>query len=293
MLKKFLLLAILLAALPALSAETDLWVESRGIRIPVTLTMPGDEPGVTAPLVVLVHGHGGTRQENGAFTELASMLADLGIASVRMDFPGCGDSTEAFTHNNITSMLRDVDAAFEFAVAQPGIDKGRVGILGYSMGGRLAMLTIGDKPAYRAAVLWAPVALNGGKPMVEYFGGREKYETIRNEAQTKGHVTFTAPWGQEQQLGEKFFDDLERSEPLDAIARYTGDLLVLHGSADQAIHVDNGRIASQAALLTASAELKIIRGAGHGFGFFGDQPDVRAEVLGATVDFFAAQLLRD
>lgn len=293
MLKRSLLLAVLLVGQPALAIETDLWIESRGIQIPVTLTKPGEEQGVAAPLVVLVHGHGGTRQENGAFAELASMLADLGIASIRMDFPGCGDSTEAFTHNNITSMLHDVGAAFEFAVAQPGIDKRRVGILGYSMGGRLAMLTIADEPAYRATVLWAPVALNGGKPMVEYFGGREKYETLRDEALIRGQVSFTSPWGQEQQLGEKFFHDLENTEPLVAIARYRGDLLVVHGSADQAIHVENGRIASQAAISTASADLKIISGAGHGFGFFGDEPDVRAEVLGATVDFFAAQLLRD
>ena len=282
---------MLLASPPTLATETDHWVESRGVKIPATLTMPGDKPDISVPLVVLVHGHGGTRQENGAFAELASMLADIGIASFRMDFPGCGDSTEAFTHNNITSMLRDIDAAFEFAIAQPGIDKGRVGILGYSMGGRLAMLTIAAEPAYRATVLWAPVALNGSKPMIEYFGGKDMYETLRTKALTRGHVTFTAPWGQEQQLGEKFFEDLERSEPLDAIAHYRGDLLVVHGSADQVIHVDNGRIARQSALSAASTELKIIRRAGHGFGFFGDAPDVRAEVLGATVDFFATQLL--
>ena len=255
--------------------------------------MPGNESGIAAPLVVLVHGHGGTRQENGAFTELASMLAEVGIASIRMDFPGCGDSTEAFTHNNITNMLHDVDAAFEYAVAQPGIDDGRVGMLGHSMGGRLAMLTIADEPAYSATVLWAPVALDGGEPMLEYFGGKEQYMSIRNEALKKGQVTFTAPWGQVQELGEKFFEDLERSEPLEAIARYRGHLLVVHGSADTAINVSNGRIASHAALTTASAELRIIEGAGHGFGFFGGEPDVRAEVLGATVDFFAAQLRSD
>ena len=106
-------------------------------------------------------------------------------------------------------------------------------------------------------------------------------------------MSFETSWGQEQQLGGKFFDDLERSEPLAAIARYRGDLLVVHGSADMTIHPVNGRIASQAALSTASAELHVIQGAGHGFGFFGGEPDVRAEVLGATVDFFAARLLRD
>jgi hypothetical protein len=292
-LRKSLLPVILLAIAPAFAAETDVWIESRGIQVPVTLTMPDAGPENAAPLVVLVHGHGGTRDENGGFTELASMLAAVGIASVRMDFPGCGESTEAFTHNNITNMLHDVAAAFEFAVARPDIDTGRVGILGYSMGGRIAMLTAAAEPAYRAMVLWAPVALDGGEPMVGYFGGRDRYLEIRNEALRAGSVTFTTPWGQEQQLGAKFFDDLERSEPLEAIAGYRGHLLVVHGSADAAIHVDNGRIASQAALSTASAELNIIRGGGHGFGFFGGKPDVRAEVLGATVDFFAERLLAD
>ena len=290
---KSFLLAALLASGPALAGEVDLWIESRGIQIPVTLTMPGDDLNVGVPMVVLVHGHGGTRQENGAFTELASMLAEVGIGSIRMDFPGCGDSTEAFTHNNITNMLHDVHAAFEFAIAQPGVDMGRIGILGYSMGGRLAMLTVDDEPAYRATVLWAPVALEGSEPMAEYFGGKEHYEQLRNEALKKGQVTFASPWGQEQQLGDKFFDDLERSEPLEALSRYRGNLLVVHGSADSAISVNQGRIASQVALSTASAELKIIRGADHGFGFFGGEPDVRAEVLGATVDFFAKQLLSD
>ena len=284
---------MLLATVPALAAETDLWIESRGIQVPVTLTMPGGEPDVAAPLVVLVHGHGGTRQENGAFTELAAMLAEVGIASIRMDFPGSGDSTEAFTHNNITNMLQDVHASFEFAIAQPGIDKGRVGMLGYSMGGRLAMLTIADEPAYSATVLWAPVALDGAQAMFEYFGGKDQYEEIRDEALRRGQVSFTTSWGQEQLLDEEFFDDLERSEPLQAIARYRGHLLVVHGSADAAIPVNNGRIASQAALSTASAELRMIKDAGHGFGFFGDEPDVRAEVLGATVDFFVARLLAD
>lgn len=293
MLTKSLLLFILLAVVPALAAETDLWIESRGIQVPMTLSMPANEPAVMAPLVVLAHGHGGTREENGAFSELASMLAEVGIASIRMDFPGCGDSTEAFTHNNITNMMQDIEAAFEYAIAQPGIDKGRIGILGYSMGGRLAMLTIADEPAYSATALWAPVALDGAKGMIEYFGGKEQYEEVRDEALHEGQVLFTTPWGQEQQLGEKFFDDLERSEPLEAISHYRGNLLVVHGSADTVIDDYNGRIASQAALSTATAELKIIRDAGHGFGFFGGEPDVRAEVLGATVDFFTAKLLPD
>ena len=147
MLKKSLLLLIALAIVPALAAETDVWIESRGIQVPATLVMPDVVPGVASPLVVLVHGHGGTRQENGAFTELASLLAAVGIASIRMDLPGCGDSTEPFSQIYMTIMLQDIVATFDFAVALPGVDTGRLGILGYSLGVRLAMLTIADEPA--------------------------------------------------------------------------------------------------------------------------------------------------
>ena len=126
---------------PVIAGETDLWIESRGVDIPVTLVMPDDTDSGEFPLVVLAHGHGGTRHENGGFTQLASMLAEKGIASIRMDFPGCGDSTEAFIHNHITNMLQDIEAALSFAASRTGIDSKRVGILGYSMGGRLAMLT--------------------------------------------------------------------------------------------------------------------------------------------------------
>ncbi len=291
MLKQIYWSLLILAASPAFGAETDFWIASRGVDIPLTLTLPEVAPGARVPLVMLVHGHGGSRQENGGFTELASMLATAGIASVRMDFPGCGDSTEAFIHNNITNMLHDIDASLEFSLAQPGIDSGRVGVLGYSMGGRLAMLAVDDEPAYRAVVLWAPVSLYGGKSMHDFFGGKAEYDEIRDEALKQGQVQFTTSWEQEQQLGRKFFDDLERSQPLDTISRFRGDLLVLHGTADRAVHVNNGRIASQAALATDSAELVLIDGAGHDFGFYTADPDTRALVLDRTVSFFVDKLV--
>jgi dipeptidyl aminopeptidase/acylaminoacyl peptidase len=293
MLNRLLLISILIAAMPAHAAESDLWIESRGVNIPITLAMPDEIGDKGVPLIVLAHGHGGTREENGGFSELASMLADNGIASVRMDFPGCGESTEAFVHNNITNMLQDIDASLEFAITQPGIDLGRLGILGYSMGGRLAMLAMGDEPAYRAAVLWAPVAMDGAKPMFEFFGGEEQYESLRSQALRNESVPFTTAWGQEQQLGEEFFDDLERSEALSAISRYKGHLLVLHGAADTVVDQDNGRLASQAALSTASAELHIIRSAGHDLGFHASDPETRALVLERTVSFFRKILAAD
>jgi len=68
------------------------------------------------PLVVMAHGHGGTKDENGGFTAIAETLAARGIATIRMDFPGSGASTEPFIQNNLTNMIADVAAARAYAI---------------------------------------------------------------------------------------------------------------------------------------------------------------------------------
>ena len=57
-----------------------------------------------------------------------------------MDFPGCGDSIESFANNNLGHMTADLLAARDFAIDQPDIDVERVGLFGWSMGGRLVLL---------------------------------------------------------------------------------------------------------------------------------------------------------
>ena len=92
--------------------SVDMMMASRGVEVPITLVTPTRAADERFPLVVLAHGHGGSRWEGGAFPAVAEALALKGIASVRMDFPGCGDSTESFAENNLSNMLqRYVNAA--------------------------------------------------------------------------------------------------------------------------------------------------------------------------------------
>lgn len=269
----------------------DVWIYSRGVDVPLTFVSPQPRDVRSVPLVVLVHGHGGTRHEAGAFREVAMLLAINGIASVRMDFPGCGDSTEPFTSNNLTNMLWDVDAALRFGLEQPGIDVDRVGILGYSMGGRLAMLAAGDITSYSTVVLWAPAGTNGPDSMFSFFGGHDKYRALRSEAQTQGSALFVSPWGHRQYLGSRWFQDMEASQPLTSIAKFRGPLLILHGAGDKAIEPAVGEAVRDAAIKSASVYFDLVPEAGHGFGFYDDTPDVRAYVLAETVAFFRAQLV--
>ena len=97
---------------------------------------------------------------------VAEALAKEGIASIRMDFPGCGDSTEPFTNNNLTNMLADLQAGREYAVANAAIDPERIGLLGYSMGGRLVSLLSEIDPTYKAMTVWAPAVSNGAQTVM-------------------------------------------------------------------------------------------------------------------------------
>lgn len=60
-----------------------------GLRLVGTLVVPDV---TTGRAVVLVHGGGVTREEGGFFTRLAAGLADAGMASLRFDLRGHGES---------------------------------------------------------------------------------------------------------------------------------------------------------------------------------------------------------
>ena len=80
-------------------------------NIPATVQMPGKlARGGEVPLVVLCHGFTGSRLGDGHFEPLAAQLAEQGVATVRLDFAGCGASAEPYTAYTLTNMAADVDS---------------------------------------------------------------------------------------------------------------------------------------------------------------------------------------
>ncbi|MEL7022977.1 MAG: alpha/beta fold hydrolase [Pseudomonadota bacterium] len=265
-------------------------IPSRGVSIPVTMVIPPRRAELALPLVVLIHGHGGTREEAGGFTRVAAELAARGIVSIRMDFPGCGDSTESFRQNNLTNMKADVRAAQSYVQQWVNLNPARVGVVGFSMGGRLAVELSREGERYAAMVLWAPAIDNGVDNMVKMLGGEERYREMKAKAKADGFAPFTTFWGQEQQLGTEWFADLEASRALDGIERYTGSLLLIHGLQDSVVPPVVSRRAEVAASRAARVQLLEIEFADHGFGLFDDRYVIVDELVSATVQFLADEL---
>ena len=281
--QKLMLTASDIVAEPSTIVSEVVNVPSRGIEIPGVFTYPTE--GSDFPLVVMAHGHGGSKDEAGGFVQAAEILAENGVASIRVDFPGCGDSNESFFSNTVTAMLLDIDASLDFALASGKVDQSKVSIYGYSMGGRLAMLSAANNPIYNSVALWAPAATNGSSSMYTFMGGQEAFEAFDAMAQENGYYLFTTIWGQEQLLSKQFFDDMNGSTPIDDVADYAGPVLIVNGSTD--IIIDTTIIAAAMAAFTSSTDVTnyTVTGADHGFGLYSGEPELTSEALKVTTDF--------
>lgn len=268
----------------------DTTVSSRGIAIPVTYVHPVITGNETFPLVVMAHGHGGSRNEAGSFTSVAENLAAQGVASIRMDFPGCGDSSESFAKNNLSNMLKDIQASRDFAIGQPQVDRGRIGLFGWSMGGRLALLLSAKDDTYKVIATWAPDASNGAGNMVKFVGGRAAYDELKARAAKEGFAPFTTFWGQDQQLGLQWFTDMEESKPLDAVRDFEGPLLVLYGDLDDVVLPSVSEAAVEAASNSVEVVRHIVKNADHGLGVFSGEPALTEEAVQTTVKFLSQRL---
>ena len=124
-----------------------------------------------------------------------------------MDFPGCGDSTEPFTANTLTNMKSDSNASLAYLLANYPIDETKLGILGYSMGGRLSLEIISDEnnPYIAAALLSA--AANPGEECIAGVIGDTTLEEAKAAA-AAGSFDYTTQYGQELSLSAQWFEDM-------------------------------------------------------------------------------------
>lgn len=280
-------LSVAAASVAQAQTSTNITVMNGDRAVPATVVVPGGSGPF--PAVVMNHGHGGGRQEGGGFEKLANALAKAGIVTIRMDFAGTGDSKAPWTDQSLSSMISDSNASLAYLLANYSVDPERLGILGYSMGGRIA-LTIAqsaDNP-YKAVGLLAPSA-NPGKGLLLFLAGSEaESERLYAEAKSeKGYADYTTQYGQKQQLSLKWFDELLASSPLEGISAYKGPMLVVHGDKDVTILP-----AENQAVVAAypKASIVLVPEADHGYGFYSDQPAVSAQVESSFADFFSTNL---
>jgi dipeptidyl aminopeptidase/acylaminoacyl peptidase len=97
------------------------------------------EPEMTPPYPIVLMFHGFTGQkdelpvhetEETMFSRTARVLAEQGIASIRIDFRGSGESDGEWPNTTFSGQISDVLAAIEYVANLPDIDPEHIGLLG-------------------------------------------------------------------------------------------------------------------------------------------------------------------
>lgn len=196
------------------------------------------------PSVVILHGYTGNRGGDHRLLPLLSrFLMTVGVASLRFDFRGSGESEGDFSEMTVSREVEDVAGAFEFMRARPELKAQRVSLLGFSMGGMVAALSAPGLQPEKLA-LWAPAL-------------PELWLNSMPDARVLPDVIDVNGWP----LGRGFLEELPDLNPLATVAEFAGPVRVFHGSADPTVPLSVGERYAEA----AGANLVVVDGANHCF----------------------------
>ncbi len=142
------------------------------VKLAGTLALPPEGRG--APAVVLVSGTGPIDRDvtlvgHALFRTLAHALASKGVASLRFDKRGVGESEGDFSKTRVEDFLSDVLGANEYLVTQEGFNAARVGLLGHSEGGMVALSAAAKTTRTAFCVSLAGPLLSGRENVVRSF----------------------------------------------------------------------------------------------------------------------------
>ncbi len=122
----------------------------RTTLLPGYLVKPENQPE-PAPLLLMLNGASTSKEETLLWSD--AFVAN-GLAVLALDWPGSGES--ALSVGPIPDCDDFTEGVFELARAEPGIDAGRVALLGFSLGGAIAALAAAADRRVSAIVAVTP-----------------------------------------------------------------------------------------------------------------------------------------
>ena len=273
------------------------------IEIPVGVTVPSLEEGEYCPVAILVHGFLGSKDEEFGFyanatdetypyESMADQLLSLGIGTIRIDQPGSGESKDDFRNYTLENSVSDLQDAFDYCMDTYPFDESKVGLVGWSMGGKVGPKFISQNDCVSTLVLLNPAGDNGNNALLTAAAANLDWENLSAIAQENSEVLnegASSFVGHDLYMSKAFFDQVNASVTGDEITAFIeagGNGLMIYGDKDNVINpttyqwlVDNSGI-----------EYVCIPGMDHDLGLESNRPDYTRIVLDMTTSYLYRHL---
>ena len=202
----------------------------------------------------------------------ADKLAQNGIASVKFDFNGHGESEGPFSGMTVPNEIEDAKLVYEYVKSLPFA--GDIAMTGHSQGGVVASMTAGDLgfDNVKCVVLLAPAAVLRddairGSTMGARYNPLDPPELI--------------PLFGDLKLGGEYIRTAFSLPIYETARKYTGPACIIHGTGDQVVPYTYGERYHE---IWPGSELHILHAADHGFS------RNMQEVVELTVNFLIKNL---
>ena len=229
--------------------EHPLEILSNDLKLQGVLTTPESD---SWPLVILSHGFL-SHKDSSKYRQLAQIFAQESIATVRFDFRGCGESEGLLAESSISRRWRDLQKVIARVLEMDGFD-GRLGLLGSSLGGYLALLEASRNSQVRCVAAWS----------------------------TPSHLHDLAkrlPEASPVEFSQECYEDLLTVELLSRLENVQR-VLIVHGEKDQQVPPEHGSRLYE--VLDEPKALRILEKADHRF----SAPESREEAIRLSVEWF-------
>ena len=225
-------------------------------RLKALIQKPELQQGEKCPMVIFCHGFSGTK-DGPMFELIADTLQAHGIASIRFDFNGHGESEGEFKDMTVPNEIEDAKKVVEYVSDLRYVSS--LAIVGHSQGGVVAAMTAGQlsealgKSPFKAVALMAPAAVL-------------RDDAIRGSTMGKQYDPFDPGeyvdlWGS-LKLGAKYIRTAFSLPIYETAAKYQGEALIIHGNADRVVPYTYGERFHQ---IWPKSELVIQEYFDHGF----------------------------
>jgi alpha/beta superfamily hydrolase len=162
-----------------------------------------------------------------AVANISRALTEKGIAVLRFDFTGLGESEGDFGDTNFSSNVADLISAAEFLeskFAAPFI------LIGHSLGGAAVLQAAADIPSSKAVVtIGAPAE---PEHVITHL------ENSKERIMTEGEAEVILA-GRKFKIKKQFLDNLEQTRMQTFIKNLNRALLILHSPVDDTVGIEN------------------------------------------------------